>query len=51
MVYGKVFTYGPLRCSDVHLYDSGVDSHAYGLSFLPTLVVVGALMLKRCIVQ
>ena len=33
------------------LYDSVVDSHAHGLSFPPTLVVVGALMLKRWIVQ
>jgi hypothetical protein len=44
-------TYGPLRCADVPLYDSVVDSHAHGLSFPPTLVVVGALMLKRWIVQ
>jgi hypothetical protein len=44
-------TYGPLRCSDVPLYDSVADSHAHGFSFPPTLVVVGALMLKRWIVQ
>ena len=25
-------TCGPLRCSDVPLYDSVVDSHAHGLS-------------------
>ena len=43
--------YGPLRCSDVPLYDSVVDSHAHRLSFPPTLAVVGALMLKRLIVQ
>ena len=50
MAYGRVLP-GPLRCSDVPLYDSVVDSHAHGLSFPPTLVVVGALMLKRWIVQ
>ena len=38
-------------CAYVPLYDSVVDSHAHGLSFPPTLVVVGALMLKRWIVQ
>ena len=43
--------YGPLRCSDVPLYDSVMDSHAHGLSFSPTLEVVGALMLKRWIAQ
>jgi hypothetical protein len=48
--YGRLH-YGPLRCSDVPLYDSVVDSHAHGLSFPPTLVVLGALMLKRWIVQ
>ena len=32
--------YGPLRCADVPLYDSVVDSHTHGLSFPPTLVVV-----------
>ena len=33
-------TYGPLRCSDVPLYDNIVDSHVHGLSFPPTLEVV-----------
>ena len=47
----KEVTHGPLRCADVPLYDSVVDSHAHGLSFPPTLVVAGALMLKRWIVQ
>ena len=49
MVYGRVLPNGPLRNSDVPLYDSVVNSHAHGLSFSPTLVVVGALMLKRWI--
>ena len=30
---GVMVFYGPLRCSDVPLYDSVVDSHAHGLSF------------------
>ena len=47
----KEVTHGPLRCSDVPLCDSVVDIHAHGLSVPPTLVVVGALMLKRWIVQ
>ena len=47
MVYGCY--YGPLRYADGPLYDSVVDSHAHGLSCPPTLVVVGALMLKRWI--
>ena len=47
----KEVTHGPLRCADVPLYDSVVDSHAHGLSFPRTLVVAGALMLKRWIVQ
>jgi hypothetical protein len=47
----KEVTHGPLRCADVPLYDSFVGSHAHGLSFPRTLVVVGALMLKRWIVQ
>jgi hypothetical protein len=50
-VYGRLLHYRPLRCSDVPLYDSVVDSHAHGLLFPPTLVVAGALMLKRWIVQ
>ena len=28
-----VVFYDPLRCSDVPLHDSVVDSHAHGLSF------------------
>jgi hypothetical protein len=36
----KDVTYGPLRCPDVPLYDSVVNSHAHGLSFSPTLMVV-----------
>ena len=47
----KEVTHGPLRCADVPLYASGMDSHAHGLSVFPTLVVVGALMLKRRIVH
>ena len=47
----KEVTHGPLRCAYVPLYASGMDSHAHGLSVFPTLVVVGALMLKRWIVQ
>ena len=47
----KEVTHGPLRCADVPLYGSVVDSHAHGLSFPPTLVVVGALTFKRWIVQ
>jgi hypothetical protein len=47
----KEVTHGPRRCADVPLYDRVVDSHAHGLSFPPTLVVVGALMLKRWIDQ
>ena len=33
--------YGSLRCSDVPLYDSDVDSNAHGLSFPSTLIFVG----------
>ena len=47
----KDVTHGPLRCADVPLYDSAVDSHAHGISSPPTLVVVGALMLIQWIVQ
>jgi hypothetical protein len=46
LVYVTIRTAG--RCSDVPLYDSVVDT---GFSFPPTLVVVGALMLKRWIVS
>ena len=42
MAYGRVLP-GPLRCSDVPLYDSVVDSHGHG--------VVGTLILKRWIVH
>ena len=50
MRYGRGYT---TNRSDVQmcLYDSSMDSHAHGLSFPPTLAVVGALMLKRWIVQ
>ena len=37
----KEVTHGPLRCADVPLYVSGMDSHAPVLSFPPTLVVAG----------
>ena len=43
----KKVTPGPRRWADVPLSDNVVDIHAHGLSFPPTLVVVGALMLKR----
>ena len=49
MMYGRVLP--TLRCSDVPLYDSVVDSHAHGLSFPPALAVVGALMLKQWVVH
>ena len=46
-----MFTCRPLRCADVPAYDSMSDSPIHGLSFRPIPMVVGALMLKRCIVQ
>jgi hypothetical protein len=46
-----MLTCRPLRCADVPAYDSILDSHIHGLSFRPIPMVVGALMLKRWIVQ
>ena len=40
-----------IRCADVPAYDSMLDSTIHGLSFRPIPMVVGSLMLNRCIVQ
>ena len=48
---GRMMTCRPLRCADVPTYDSISDSPIHGLSFRPIPVVVGALRIKRCIVQ
>ena len=46
-----MLTCRPLRCADVPAYDSMLDSPIHRLSFRPIPMVVGALTLKRCIVQ
>ena len=46
-----MLTCRPLRCADVLAYDSIADSPIHGRSFRPIPMVVGALMLKRWIVQ
>ena len=47
----RIIACGPPRCVDVTSYDSVTDSPIQWLSFHPTLMVVGALMCKRWIVQ
>ena len=47
----RMLARGPLRCADMTPRDSVTDSPMQGLSFHPTLMVVGALTLKRWIVQ
>ena len=47
----RMLACGPPRCADMPSYDSVTDSPMQGLSFRPTLMVVGALTLKRWIVQ
>ena len=46
-----MLTCRPLWCAGVPAYDSMLDSPIYGVSFRPIPMVVGALMLKRWIVQ
>ena len=47
----RMLTCRRLRCADVPAYDSTTDSPIHGLSFRPIPMVVGALILKRWIVQ
>ena len=47
----RMLARGPPRCADMTPRDSVTDSPMQGLSFHPTLMVVGALTLKRWIVQ
>jgi hypothetical protein len=51
MVYGTRGYLRQLRCSDVPLYDSVVDSHAHGLTFPSRVVTLmnEALFLITCI--
>jgi hypothetical protein len=46
-----MLTCRPLRCADVPAYNSILDSPIHERSFRPIPMVVGALMLKRWIVQ
>ena len=47
----RMLACGPPRCAYMTPYDSGMDNPMQGLSFRPTLMVLGALMLKRRTVQ
>ena len=47
----RLLACGPPRCAGVTSYDSAMDSPMQGLSFNPTLMVVGALTWKRWIAQ